>query len=207
VWNKGNGWNKDERTNSKIKEIESTLGTLSSLIDEYRRKENEEGDEATETGSKEMEVELDRISKRKKDSSSEAKERNIDEEDSDTNIRPVRRAATKSKIDLSLPMYRIESSSNEGTSDVEITGVEIGSERKKVKTTKRIKKKSAVLNLKIKEISGAEECGNYDNITAPTMGSIAIEWLNDIEHIRKKCGNIQEKLFGQIKESFSKRKS
>lgn len=80
--------------------------------------------------------------------------------------------------------------------------METGSERKKVKIIKRIKKKSVVLDLKIKEISSAEECGYYDNMTAPTMGSIAIEWLNDIEQIRKKCGNIQRKFSWINKREF-----
>ncbi|GAB1862234.1 hypothetical protein CAJAP_03313 [Camponotus japonicus] len=40
-------------------------------------------------------------------------------------------------------------------------------------------------------------------MSAPNIGSLAIEWLNDIELIRKKCGNIQGRLSGHIKDRVS----
>lgn len=58
------------------------------------------------------------------------------------------------------------------------------------------------IDLNIKDIDQVEGYENY-NMMAPTIGSLAIEWLNDIEMIRKKCGNIQGKLSGQIKDRIS----
>jgi len=98
-----------EWANNKVREIEDTLGTLGSLIDEYRVNKNNESDTETGLGHSKMEVEQDRMGKRKKESSPENKE-DIIKDDSDTNIRPVKRASVKSKIDMSLPIYRIDHS-------------------------------------------------------------------------------------------------
>lgn len=188
-------------TNNKIREIEDTLGTLGSLIDEYRVSNNNESDTETEHGHGKMEIEQDRIGKRKKESSPENKE-DITKDDSEDNTRPVKRASVKSKIDTSLPIYKIDSSSNEEeTSEVEFTGIKTGSERKRTRTIKTPKRKTArSLDMSIREISQTEGYGKYENMTAPKIGSVAIEWLNDIELIRKKCGNIQGRLSGHIKD-------
>lgn len=164
----------DETTCDKIKEIENTLDTLGSLIEEYgSNQEKEDNDEmVSDAGPSKMEVEAERAGKRKKESPPEVENGNVSD-DSDRNIRPVKRASVKSKIDTSLPIYKIDSSSaNEGTSNVEIMGMQTGSEKKKkTKETKRLKRKSTgSLDLNIKEIKDFEGHGNYDNMSAPTMG-------------------------------------
>lgn len=90
-----------DHSNNKLHEIENTLGILGSLIEEHRREEyvklnNEKGARNTEI---EMDMEVERAGKRKKEISSPEEERNVAEEDND-NTRLVKRTNTRrSKID------------------------------------------------------------------------------------------------------------
>jgi len=194
----------DDWTNSKVREIEDTLGTLGSLIDEYKANNNNETtDKEAEHGYNAMEVEQERTAKRKKEHPSMDDEKNVIKTDNEDDVRPSKRGIAKSKMDMSLPIYSTDSSSEkEESPGVECTGIEVTSGRgrktKSIKTPRR--KTTGSLEISIKEMSQTSDYGKYEDMTAPRMGSIAIEWLNNIEIIRRKCGNIQGKLSGHIKD-------
>jgi len=195
----------DDWENSKVREIEDTLGTLGSLIDEYQANNNKVPDKEAEYGQNVMEIEQERAVKRKKECSPVYGKENTIKTDSEDDVRLPKRSIAKSKIDTSLPIYDIvdSSSEKEDSPGVECTGMEMASstakKAKPIRTPRR--KMSGSSDISIKEISQTSDYGKYEDMTAPRMGSIAIEWLNDIEIIRKKCGNIPGKLSGHIKEN------
>lgn len=129
---KDSSFRNSDHASNKIHEIENTLEVLGTLIDEHRRKESEKSEKESESEHNKMDIEHEHAGKRKKLlSSSEEKESSM-KIDSDTYARSAKRTITRSRIDTSLPIYNIDSSSEENEAlDVEITGVDTGPEKKR----------------------------------------------------------------------------
>jgi len=82
----------DDWTDNRIRKIEDTLGTLRSLIDEYNTKNVEESDKEIEDGDS-MEIEQERIGKRKKEPSPIEDKEDIIKDSGGDNIRPKKRVS------------------------------------------------------------------------------------------------------------------
>lgn len=72
---------------------------------------------------------------------------------------------------------------------------------------KKIRRQAlGVEELGIHELEDSDDSESYDVLSAPEMGATAMEYLEDIEKIRIKCGNIKGDLSGIIKRRISKSK-
>lgn len=72
---------------------------------------------------------------------------------------------------------------------------------------KKIKRQALGIELGIHELEDSNDSESYENaLSAPEMGATAMEYLEDIEKIRIKCGNIKGDFSGIIKRRISKSK-
>jgi len=72
---------------------------------------------------------------------------------------------------------------------------------------KKIRRQAlGVEKLGLHELEDTDDSEGYDVLSAPEMGATAIEYLEDVEKIRVKCGNIKGKLSGIIQKRISKSK-
>lgn len=72
---------------------------------------------------------------------------------------------------------------------------------------KKIRRQAlGVEELGIHELEDSDDSESYGVLSAPEMGATAMEYLEDIEKIRIKCGNIKGDLSGIIKRRISKSK-